>query len=198
MDKTELYNLLEIEDGSEFEYFEDFAALIECEASIESDVIYSLLKEVSLETFSELCASYFEEILEAVPNDSIEVYTLLENVQRSIRGLALHGDGESSLLQLADEVNRFRIWYCIESKVICRNFASDLEEEMPVSEALVTSRLEKISGDKYSFDFTNSLDYPMEEYIMSFADIMKAEDDESQQNDDDDDEDDDGTDDYEK
>ena len=36
------------------------------------------------------------------------------------------------------------------------------------------SRLEKIDGDRYSYDFSQCIDYPLDEYIMSFADVAAA------------------------
>ena len=38
------------------------------------------------------------------------------------------------------------------------------------------ARLEKIDGDKYEYDFSACLDYHLDEYIMSFGDVIAAED----------------------
>ena len=35
--------------------------------------------------------------------------------------------------------------------------------------------IEKLGGDKYRYDFEPALDYELDEYIMSFADLMSAE-----------------------
>ena len=40
MDKEELFALLDIEAGAEFEYFENFADFVEHEGLIDSDAVY--------------------------------------------------------------------------------------------------------------------------------------------------------------
>ena len=62
MDKDELYELLDIEAPSDFEYFENLAALIECEEHIEFEELYALLKDVNKESLLTLISNYFEEI----------------------------------------------------------------------------------------------------------------------------------------
>ena len=69
MELEQLYDFLDIEHGGQFEYFENFADLVETPAEIEDDVLYELIKEVELKTFAELAESYFYETLESVPGD---------------------------------------------------------------------------------------------------------------------------------
>ncbi|HML38905.1 MAG TPA: hypothetical protein PKA19_16040, partial [Bacillota bacterium] len=40
--------------------------------------------------------------------------------------------------------------------------------DVTVSEALSLSRLEKLNGDQYRYDFSDSLDYEIDEYSISF------------------------------
>ena len=37
--------------------------------------------------------------------------------------------------------------------------------------------MEKLGGEKYSYDFENSLDYQPDSYTMSFSELMEAEND---------------------
>mgnify|MGYP003311859462 CR=1 FL=1 len=46
MDKNELFALLDVDDGTDFQYFENFADLAECDEDIESDVLYDMLEDV--------------------------------------------------------------------------------------------------------------------------------------------------------
>ena len=80
MNKKELYEMLDIEDGSQFEYFENFADLIEYEAEIETGAICNLLEEINLDNFIQLCNNYFTEIMDGISGDNIELYTLLLNL----------------------------------------------------------------------------------------------------------------------
>ena len=66
MDRDELFELLDIESGADFQYFENFADLVECEEDIESDIIYDMLEDVDMKTFNEICESFFYDTLENV------------------------------------------------------------------------------------------------------------------------------------
>ncbi len=175
MDREELFELLDIEDASQFEYFENFADFAESDCAISDDAVYELMREVDMKTFAELCESYFYDVLESVPGDQIDVYNLLENIKRALIGLseAAAKDEENACLKLADEFNRFRLWYAQESAVECRNLATDEVLTVPVRDALATSRLEKLEGGEYSYDFTGALEYELDEYIMTYADLVE-------------------------
>ena len=107
MDRDELFELLDIDSGADFQYFGNFADLVECEEDIESDVVYDMLEDVDLKTFAEICESFFYETLESVPGDQIDLYNLIENIKRALIGLAeaARGEEDNVLLQLADELN---------------------------------------------------------------------------------------------
>lgn len=175
MDRDELFALLDIESGSQFEYFENFADFVESDCAISDDAVYELMREVDLKTFAELCESYFYDALESVPGDQIDVYNLLENIKRALVGLseAAGKDEEHACLKLADEFNRFRLWYSQESAVECRNLATDEVLIVPVRDSLATARLEKLEGSEYTYDFSKALEYQLEEYIMTYADLVE-------------------------
>ena len=180
MDRDELFELLDIDSGADFQYFENFADLVECEEEIESDVIYDLLEEVDLKTFSEICESFFYETLESVPGDQIDLYNLIENIKRALIGLAeaARGEEDNALLQLADELNRFRIWYSVEKFAECKDLSNEKVSYLAVRDALVNARLEKLGNEEYAYDFSEALDYELEEFIMTYADLASAEEDE--------------------
>ena len=54
MDKEKLYELLDIDTPTDFQYFENLAALLECEEDIEEQVLYSLVEEVDKQVLSDL------------------------------------------------------------------------------------------------------------------------------------------------
>ena len=46
MDKDKLYQMLDIEEPEDFQYFENIASLLECDEEIRYDDLYALLKDV--------------------------------------------------------------------------------------------------------------------------------------------------------
>lgn len=174
MDREELYELLDIDSPADFEYFENLAALLECDEYIEYEDIYALMEGVDKETFSGLVDNYFEEITDFIPGDAAELYTLLDKVKLSLMGLAKSCDEEDLITHLAEEVDRFRKWYSMDSVVICTSILTDREEEKTLRDAIVLARLEGLDGEKYTYDFSDCLDYHLDEYIMSFGDIVAA------------------------
>ena len=45
-----------------------------------------------------------------------------------------------------------------------------------VRDAITASRVEKLGGEKYSYDFENALDYELDSYTVPFSDLAQAED----------------------
>jgi hypothetical protein len=174
MDRDELFELLDIESGADFQYFENFADLVECEEDIESDVIYDLLEDVDLKTFNEICESFFYDTLESVPGDQIDLYNLLENIKRALIGLAeaARKEEDNALVQLADELNKFRTWYSVELHAECKNVMNEKVSYLAIRDALANARMEKLNGEEYAYDFANAMDYELEEFVMSYADLV--------------------------
>ncbi len=175
MDREELYELLDIDEPADFEYFENLAALLECEEYIEFEEIYALMQGVDKEALVTLLNNYFEEISDFIPGESAEFYLLMDKIKLSLMGLTKNSDDEENILvNLAEELNRFRIWYSCDSQVVCRQIADNVEIIKTLRDALLLARLEKIEGDKYEYDFSQCLDYELDEYIMSFGDVISA------------------------
>ena len=174
MDREELYELLDIDAPADFEYFENLAALLECDEYLEYEDIYALMEGVDKDTFSGLVDNYFDEITDFIPGDMAELYTLLEKIKFSLMGLARSCDEEDLVNHLSEEVDRFRKWYSMDSVVFCNSILTDREEEKTLRDALVLARLEGLDGEKYTYDFSQCLDYHLDEYVMSFGDIIAA------------------------
>ena len=58
--KEVLYELLDIDTPADFQYFENLAALLECEDEIDDQVLAQLLEGVDKKTLAELLHNYFE------------------------------------------------------------------------------------------------------------------------------------------
>ena len=76
----------------DFEYFENIAALLECDEDISYDDMFELISQVDTETLIMLIDNYFEEISDYIPGESAEFYTLMEQIRLSLTGLARSSD----------------------------------------------------------------------------------------------------------
>lgn len=169
MDLNELFEIADIESAEDFRYFDNFAALMESDEYIPNEVLYELFSEVDNAVLSELADNYFEDIMEGVPEEEAELFTLLDNIRRAMRGYAENTDDERSLVLFTDEVAKFRNWYNFDTDVSCRNKKDGSIRLVPVREALVLYRIEKLKSDEYLYDFEQCLDYPLDEYVVSFT-----------------------------
>ncbi len=174
MDKESLYELLDIEEPADFEYFENLSALLECDEYIPYEVIFALIKDVDKETLAMLLNDYFEEISDFIPGEAADFFILMDKIRLSLVGLVKNSREENVMVNLAEELDRFRLWYSADSEVLCKSILNDREEIHSLRDALTMARLEKIEGDKYLYDFSTCLDYNLDEYIMSFGDVAAA------------------------
>ncbi len=169
MDLNELFDIVDIESTEDFKYFDNFAALIESEEYIPNEVLYELFSNVDVYVLSELADNYFEDIMEGVPEEEADLFTLLDNIRRVLKGYAENTDDERSIVLFTDEISRFRNWYNFDTEVNCQNRKTRVANTVPIKEALVLYRIEKLREDEYMYDFSECLDYPLDEYVMSFA-----------------------------
>ena len=169
MDLNELFEIVDIESTEDFKYFDNFAALMESDEYIPGEVMYELFAEVDTDVLSELTDNYFEDIMEGVPEEEAELFTLLDNIKRVLKGYAENTDDERSIVLFTDEVSRFRNWYNFDTDVECQSRKDGSTRTVPVREALVLYRIEKLRADEYMYDFSECLDYPLDEYVVSFT-----------------------------
>lgn len=175
MNKRELYALLDIESPEEFEYFENLADYLECEEELDYTDVAELFNGVNKDVLAQLCDNYFEEISGFVPGSQTEVFTIFENIRRALVGMCRNcSDDENLEAKLIEELERFRRWYSIDSEAYCTNLGTMEETRVPLRDAIVTSRVEGIDGNtnKYEYDFSECMNYPLDEYIVSLGDMI--------------------------
>lgn len=176
MNFEELLDYLDLEEAAQFEYFEAMADLIESEDYIEQEALYQLFDDADKTMITELLEDYFEDILEGLPDASSEIYSLLHQIKVMLIGLSSNIEEESDLRLFTDEFHRFRNWYSHESDVELTPEDGGKKLYHTVRDAITAARLENLGGEKYRYDFENALDYELDSYSMSFADLAKAED----------------------
>ncbi len=180
MDKESLYDLLDMESGDDFQYFENMAELLETDEEIDEDVMYELLEDVDLTAFAELTENYFDQLEEAIPDDETNFYTLVENIKRIISGLADDassqddsGSQSDMLVRLASEIVKFRTWYNETENVECVNEETGESQMLPVRDALVLDRAEKLGGSGYDLSFERAEEYDLDDFVMTFTDATR-------------------------
>lgn len=167
MNFQELLELLEIDSTDDFSYFEHFAALIECDEEIPYEMFFKVLADVDSETLADLTDGYFEEILLVMPDDSIDIYTLFSTIRQSLLGLAKTSTTRDERVLYVDELYKFRTWYTFDSLVHCKRLKDNAMKEATICEALALYRIEKLSEEQYSYDFSECLDYKIDEYTLT-------------------------------
>lgn len=182
MNYDDLLEMLEIEEPYEFKFFENFADLVECDQRISYDALFELISKVDKIILAEVIESYFDDAAEALPDDGTEAFTFLKTLSLSLRGMLkpLLGNNREeeqnrSLVTFVEELEKFRQWYVIDSNVECTRKKDGQSKEVPFLEALVLSRLEKLNQEEYSYGFDEALNYHLEEYVVSFGDVIEEE-----------------------
>jgi len=168
MELDELMALLELDDPSEFEYFENFAEIAETDEELPEETLYALFTQTDPHTVSELIGNYFDEVQRAMPDDGTDAYILLDNISRSLAGLIV-SEEERAKVYFSEELARFHRWYTRDSEVSCISQETGHEKILPLRDALTLARLEKLDGEPHGYDFTGCLDYEIDEFIMHFA-----------------------------
>lgn len=173
MNYDEIMTMLDIEEPEEFSYFENMADFLESEEDIERDAFYRLIDRVDKNVLSDLINGYIDDICENLPDSEVDLFLLLSNLKLSLSGLSKQSNKEESItVILVDELLRFRQWYSQEKGVRCIAKESKAQSEVTVAEAIAMARLEKMGEEEYTFDFSDVLEYPIDEYVMSFAEIF--------------------------
>ena len=181
MNYEELLEYLDLENSADFQYFEAMADLVECEDYIEPEAIYKLFADAEREVVSQIIGDYFEDILDGLPEDAGEIYSLLHQIKMGLMGMIVNAEDEDDMRKFADEVYSFRNWYSEESEVELTPETGDGRLYQNLRDAITTSRIEKLGGERYRYDFENALDYELDGYTMSFAEMIAAEEYEDQE-----------------
>ncbi len=180
MNFEELLAYLELDSAADFQYFEAMADLVESDEDIEQEAVYALFAGAEETMITELLEDYFEDILDGLPQDSGEIYSLLHQIKMSLVGLAGNrdagGEAEQDLRRLTDEFCRFRSWYVFESDVELTPEEGGLPLHQSLRDAITTSRMQRLGAEAYRYSFEDALSYELDSYTMSFAELAAAED----------------------
>lgn len=161
MDKTQLFELLDISKPEEFSYYENVAALLEEDRVIEQNLIDDLLREVNMESFKDLIKSYFEEFLNRIPDDETDLYFLADTMRRTLMGC-------EEERQLSDAIYRFRKWYVLDPSVLDKNTG----EEISIRDARYNISASNYVGEKPEYDFSKAYNFETDGYDVSIRQMV--------------------------
>jgi len=172
MDYNELLAILDIDSPAELVYFEQFAELMELAADVPYETLLPLIEGMDAESLPELVEGYFEDVIKFVPDGEDELYTLLMNIATTLTTLADGGEEDSARV-FAEELYKFRSWYLFESAVLVKELSDGGEREIPLMEALTCYRAQNFTDEDYMFDFSDALDYRLDEYVVSLGSLAE-------------------------
>ncbi|MBO4235767.1 MAG: hypothetical protein J5928_04945 [Firmicutes bacterium] len=172
MTKEELMEIIDIESGDEFTYFENLAAILESDENITSDALYQVLLDVDMHVFSELVESYFYDIMEHMPED-VDVYNLLETEKRNLIALSESSGREEdgALNKLADEIERFQEHFSLKANCEIVNNELATSETVPLRDAIYDYRISRLGKENRDYDVSAAADYEISEYIVNLGDL---------------------------
>lgn len=172
MTKEELMEILDIEHGSDFTFFENLAALIEADEKIPAEAIFQVMTEVDMEMLSDIIEIYFSDIMENMPDD-IDVYNMLDAEKRNLLSMieAVIAEEEGALSKISDEFEKFHEHFSILE--ICEIVDHDQSSVKPASlrDAIYDFRASKISNGNRDYNIAPAAEYEIAEYIVPLGEL---------------------------
>ena len=199
MDKNAFYELIDIETPEDFKFYDNIENLIESDEEWDVDVLSPLLNDIPNEVMAEQIDEYFRSLLDRLPDDETDLYTLIYNVGRTMKavlnadeGKLDHDEGrmssdkdstDDSNRRLAYELKKFSDWFSRENLIDVKDLENGREDKVPLRDILGMITLEKLGMGSYTFNFENCSEYELDEYILSYADLAESEDMDNAEND---------------
>ncbi|XVG95015.1 hypothetical protein ACGCUQ_03720 [Eubacteriales bacterium KG127] len=173
MNKELFYQIIDIEEPSDFKYYDNIENLIESDEEWDADILYTVLNGADSKVVAEIIDEYFNELMDKLPEDEIDLYTMIYNVNRGLKGIAKgkEEDYRDVNLSLSEELWRFWKWFSVESVVNVKDEKTGEMNNMTLRDAVGLIRLEKLGLASCIFDFEKASKYQMNEYVMNYTDI---------------------------
>lgn len=170
MDKTIFYTILDIDSADEFNFYENFASLMEADEYIESNLIKDLLSEVDLESFADLMDSYFEELLKMLPDKETDLYITVDSIKRALCGMIDSGAAQDEIGILAEELQRVRKWFVHDLLA----FDMKTAEELSVRDAIYNIAAAKYLNKEADYDFRLACNFEVDGYDVRVSDMIEG------------------------
>ena len=172
MTKEELMEIIDIEHGSDFTFFENLASLIEADERITADAIFQVMTDVDMEILSDIIEIYFSDIMENMPED-IDVYNMLDAEKRNLLSMidAIITEEDGALSRISDEFEKFHEHFSILET--CEIIDHDQSSIKPASlrDAIYDFRASKISNANRDYNISPAAEYEIAEYIVPLGEL---------------------------
>lgn len=191
MDRNTFYDLVDIETPEDFKFYDNIENLIESDEEWDIDNLSPLLIEIPNDVMTELIDEYFTSLLDRLPDDETDLYTLIYNVSRTMKSVlnvdvisSEFGNENSDIekehanntkRRLSYELKKFSDWFSRENLVDIKNLENGKEFKTPLRDAMGMITLEKLGIGSYSYNFDDCNDYELDEYILNFSDFACSE-----------------------
>ena len=150
MTEKELFDLLEIEDPAEVEYFEQMADLLETDLEIPEGLFRLALSKITPENAGEFMENYINDFLEAIPEgaDAEDLTGALNDMQQRLMLLAEDLEDEQARADFCSELYKLRAWLQEENGTFLDGSPASMLE------AFTEMRAEKLGlvSHEYRFD----------------------------------------------
>ena len=150
----DLMKEFDIESENDFIYFEQFSAIMESELEIDYDVFLELIMIPEREDLAVMTESFFEDLIKGVPDNDIELYSQIQGCKDVLTELAGLEHGRSMGF-FAHELFRFKEWFTGSRTVKCSPENGGESLLLTPCDAMMLYREEKLSGNKYYYDFSD-------------------------------------------
>ena len=170
MSLNELMELIGIDSPDEFEYFENFADIVESDEEIPSETLAELFRSTDPAAVSEIIDQYFDDIMNAVTTEHPDIYALLDTLRNVLTALILENDDDEESVELfAEELEKFHMWYSFESAVEVTEMGEESSQVMTVKDAITVIRIGKLDNEEHICDFSGCTEYEIDDYILDLA-----------------------------
>ena len=160
MDRENLMQMLEMDEPSDFEYFEQYADLVETKEAIEYDDFYYVISGAEKDTIAEITVNFFEELEKFIPNGSDDIFEIVDNVANNLKLLSNDFDSQEFKKDYIQKLFTFHEWYTKPGG------AKVDGKECAIVDAIFEYRAQKLDNTEHSYDFSDSLDYDFDYLSM--------------------------------
>lgn len=163
MTREEIYALADIETPADLQYFEQMADVLECPKHMDYEDFYDVFSQITPEDAGEIIDNYFNDLSDALPDDSDDLVSIIDSIQSRLLPLAEILDSRQARRAFVEELYKFKNWYTEPFAVSINGNPGSLLD------AVTASRMEKFGGKRCRFNLSSRLNYELEEITMELG-----------------------------
>lgn len=179
MNKSDILNMLEIENWNDVQYYEQFLLLIEHLEKINEDILIEVFSNMDSNECKSYIEFYFNDLMTGIPDDNMDLYKIFSSVKLTLceAASAINKDARA-VGNLAYEILRFQQWLT-EGKLLVRTNTSNHTENMSIYDALLSYRMNQLNVGKYNIIVPDDFEYAIYDYeydVDEYSETILVED----------------------